>query len=249
MRDVCRSFSGNVSCGGINALACDVDVELVMDRACNGECTTVTSEPLTSLDFTGVSGQSVDLSTLAVFLGAIPSMMGPYTYGAQPMYSVGRLQPNSSYALPIAFSDVTAPGTFYHFTQANLTNYINVTAGALAIYQAQAWPQGWTIVESTSRLARMDVRRSWALLAPPGIALIAVIFLASLSAFMHRQAGIREYRLGGTIDIFEGSESGVLSGFLATYTPKATLAQLKLRYGKGSGESADRIGLRVEGEE
>lgn len=216
------------SCTGISSIACDVDVELSEGRICNGECQNSNAKALTSLEMTTVGGYSWGL---AFYLGAISSILAPSVFGAQPTYATGYLQANSSYALPIPFLDLwPGPQDAPHWSIANLTNFINVTAGALGTTTAQHFPAGWTIVESVIDMPRLDTQRSYSLLAPPAIALLCFVAVAALSFIMHKHAGVETVRLASTSEILVRSADGevrsLVDGIRAGYT-KAELLETK----------------------
>ena len=233
-------------CTGISALACEVDINLVEALACNGKCTP-NDQALTSIAGDhpiGVRGQSVDISPLAISLGAISSMVGPNVYGAQPMYALLPNLPNSSYTLPSAYSDVVNAGTIPHWTQANLTDFINVTTGALAIYIAQAWPSDWIALESQMGMPRLDTSRSYALLAAPGIVLASVGLLALLSVLMHRSAGTLDVRLGSTSEILISGGTAEVEALIwrvRSGGSKKDLEDRKMRFGVGI-DGRNRLG-------
>ena len=220
-------YSSNISQGcvanfygpcskGISALACEVDIDLVDSQVRNGHLklskknSLTSAKPLTSLRFTRVSKGPGSKWGLAVWLGAIPSMMGPNIWGAQPMSQTGLRLPNSSYALPAAYSDILGASTNEEWALANITNFVNVSSGALAIYIAQTFALGSTIVGSKLALQRLQTGRSFALLAPVGIALVSVFVLAILSGSMHRSARVKDVRLGWTSEILVRGGTGEL---------------------------------------
>lgn len=239
-------------CSGISAIACDVDVDVTEERVCNGRCEGATSKgkALTSLQTTFVEYAPAGL---ALYLGAIPTVIGQSVYGAQPMWRQGNYEQNSSYALPMQFLDFwTGPPITeetQHWSIGNLTNFINVTAGALGIQLAKAYPQGWTIVESTLDVPRLSPQRSFLLLAPPAVILLCVVILALLSSIIHKRTGVDSMRLGSTSEFLVHCANDELRSLVNSVRAGDVEAELldkkSLRFGQlADGQSG--LGSNVE---
>lgn len=241
-----ENYPGVAPCSGISALACDVEIDLVNGHASIGTATH-SNATLTSVETMTFDGQSEYLWPISVYLGAVPSTMGPAIWGAQPMFSLGTRLPNSTFALPTAYSDNVSGGGTGHWTQANITNFIDVASGALGIYLAQAWPTGWAAVESILEMPRLDTHRSYWLLAPPAFVLGSVVVLAALSVVMYHSANISEVRLGWTSEILRSSETSDLKGMIHDSRARSdlhtALERTKLRYGI-SDDGYDGLGKK-----
>lgn len=242
MAATCLNY-GVGPCLGLTSLAYDIDIDLVNGRACTDTCGPGKGN-LTALDTMTVQGQGEMLYPLSIWLGAIPSLMGPMVFGAQPMFWGGNLLPNSTLALPMAFSDVTSGGSS-DWSQANLTNFINVTSGALATYIANAWPRGWIIMDSVLEMPRLDVARSYTLLIAPAVVLVGMTALALLSTLMHCSANISEVKLGWTSEMLINSITpeirAVIDDVRSRGHPESALQHMRLRYGR-LGDGAAGIG-------
>lgn len=146
----------------------------------------------------------------------------------------GRL-PNSSFALPAAYSDMDGADSGAYWSQANMTHFVNVSSGALGIYMAQGFPNGSTVVKSEIALDRLQPARSFALLVPLAIAVLSVMAVAVLSASMHRSAWLHDVRMGWTSEILVRSSTnelkGVVDGVRAGYLDPIELEDRNLRFG------------------
>lgn len=244
--------SNCIGCNGVSALACEVDVSLEEGLACNGECKPELAKTLTS-------HSSLDTITfIPVWLGAIPTLMGPFTLGAQPVLVpglVGMTLANSSFALPVAYTNIgeAAIASYEHnWTEANITNFINVTSGALATYIGQAHADGWTLLQSSSETLRLNSSRAYILLIPLMYILVCLVVLATVSLSMHQSGGmsylqrgrVRELLIAGSTDELRKA----VDHFRSKPEPKDTpLDQLQLRYGfdrSGHGLLGTRAVLR-----
>ena len=228
-------------CSGISSLACDVDIDLIASQACAGECTktNATLSSLETIQPPGVAAFSPEpryLWPISVWLGAVPTVFGTATYGAQPMFGPGSIVQNSSFVLPQSYRDWSYNDT-QHWTQTNLTNFIKVTSGALGMMQPTAWQLNTTgnvTVASTLAMPRLNTDRSYSLLAPPGIALASVAMLEVLSMLMYRSANVLETRLGSASEIAICTQmddvKAVVEDIRVGLRPKTVLGQMRLRY-------------------
>jgi hypothetical protein len=126
-----------------------------------------------------------------------------------------------------------------YWSQANLTNFINVTAGALGIMLPTAWqldPKPNVTVESVMDMPRLDRQRSFVLLAAPLISLASVGMLALLSVLMYRDAGLMETKLGTTGEIVMNTQTteirSAVEDIKAGVRRKSALEHMRLRYGR-----------------
>ena len=237
---ICESWSLYESnrCTGISSIACDISTELLESQACNGDCGATSSKALSSLNDTYVGNSSAAMSA---YLGAIPTMLGEYIYGAQPCYSFGTaLMANSTTTLPAPFKDQwVEPDGLNHWTLAKLTNFVNVSSGALAIAAMGPtnWPRGgWTLVDSMLFLPRMNPERSYSLLAPPAIALLCLLAVVILSSSVHRSADVTGVRLGSTSEILihcaDADVKSLVDSIRAGHTKAKVLEQKLFWFGQ-----------------
>jgi len=229
---------GGLPCAGISSIACDISIDLLESEACNGECHATSSKALSDLNNTYVG----DLSRVAMsaYLGAIPTMLGEYIYGAQPCYSFGSaFMSNSTTTLPAPFTDVwVPPGGLDHWTLAKLTDFVNVSSGALAIAAMGPtnWPRGETPVDSMLHMPRMTPERSYSLLAPPAIALLCLLAVVILSSSVHRSADVTGVRLGSTSEILihcaDADVKSLVDSIRAGHTKAEVLEQKLFWFGQ-----------------
>ena len=225
-------------CSGISSIACDISIDLVESQACNGECRATSSKSLSTLNNTYVGDSG---SAMSAYLGAIPTMLGEYIYGAQPCYSFGTaIMANSTTTLPAPFTDQWVQSDEpNHWTLAKLTDFVNVSSGALAIAAMGPtnWPRGgWTLVDSMLFLPRMNPERSYSLLAPPAIALLCLLAVVILSSSVHRSADVTGVRLGSTSEILihcaDGDVKSLVDSIRAGHTKADVLEQKLFWFGQ-----------------
>lgn len=227
---------------GIDSLACDVAVEFEEAQACIGTCDHGTN--VTLMDFSTLSsplsqrwspGPRV-LWDLAVWFAAVPTTFGISVFGAQPMYGMGDF-PDASIILPVAQASTSKVVASY-WTQANLTHFIDVAAGAFGITLTDSFPMNVTgnaTVVSTLGTPRLNTNNAWLMLIPICYSVGTVLLLGLLSYFSHRAANVHNVRVGRVGDIVVSAQTegirSVVDQIRSGMMPLAAIDDVRLRYG------------------
>ena len=183
--------------------------------------------------------------TNAVWLAAVIESYGISIAGAQPLFGSGPSIGNGSRPLPIPWTSTMGSknlGNSPYWTQADLTNFIQVGSGALAVAMATGgWVDGQEILESMYPMSRMSTERAYVLLLAPALAVGSVLLLALLSVTMHSAANVPVIRLGSTASIIFSSQTADIRAMVddarQSSTPEKALSAQQLRYAMTSDGS------------
>ena len=226
---------------GISTLACDVNVTLVDSKFCTGRCqqeyTTLQSIETLSSHGSNAFRPPYDRTVIANWLSLAVVAYGTSVNGAQPCFAPGKPN-NVSLPLPIAYTSEGVYGTSYDWTQAELTNFMDVGSGAMSMIMTHSWMLNETAnvtVSSSLEMLRMDTTRSVLLLIPIGIVLLSLVLLAVLIEIMYRQTGVDVVRLGSVGEVLIASQTSDVHASVREFkegrTNRKQFAETKFRYG------------------
>ena len=229
----------------VSTLACDVSVELNDSFMCtdpSDECRysgnqDVTLSDLDHLLSPGDEGRD-GVHNIAVWLGAMPSVVGISVSGAQPLFEAGHPLPDqNNVTLPVPWTSESPSGSYpaHNWTQAQLTAFINSSAGSLATALTQRWATDTVILPSSKLLKRMQTLRSFLLLVPVAITLVSVVLMLILTSSIHHSCNVPNIRLGTTTEMIENTQNPDMEDVVtkARKEPdvKKALSKVKVRYG------------------
>lgn len=180
----------------ITSLQCDVKTELVQvtySHGSGGPQSTELSSNATIL------GPDRALSNVANWMGGAVTTFGVNIFNARPMFGVGLSNGQlDSTMLPQIYSTVyAADGNGWdvnYWTQPMLINFINVTAGAIAVALSQQMNNGSAIIHSNFRIPELSTPKSFLLLLPMGLILCIVATLLTVARWSHHATRIQHVR-------------------------------------------------------
>ncbi|GME66228.1 hypothetical protein GTA08_BOTSDO04980 [Neofusicoccum parvum] len=226
---------------GLQAVACDVDVNLINSsfQVGGGTGQFATISHLNMIEGpTHPDSRFGPLGDVAVWLGVVPVAMGISVHGAQPMFM-------DKLPLPRAYAAFTAPDS-YHWKLETLHNFINVSSGALATsmhyidetQRSNESPQNATLA-SRRAVKRLNPSRAYYLLIPPAIILVMIAALAFWNYWLHKRENIPIMRLADVSEVIKSSQTADIMEPAADDAKApdepSTLKKLSIRYGVTSG--------------
>lgn len=237
---------------GLQAVACDVDVNLVNSSFQTGDDA---AEFATVSHLNMLTGPTHPESPygprgdLAVWFGVMPVAMGISVHGAQPMFK-------DRDPLPRVFATYTRSDS-HHWKLETLCNFINVSSGALAtsLYSVKKAdtpdyrPENTTLT-SRKTIRRLDPSRSYYLLIPPCVILAMTLALAFWNYWIHERANIPIMRLADVAELIKSSQTADIreaaSCDARSRGEASSLGTMKVKYGVVSGGIAG-FGKSVSG--
>jgi hypothetical protein len=225
---------------GISSLACDVDIELVDSSFCTGTQTqcSMTLPRNSTLSLAANLTIPTDYAKNAIWLGAAPSFFGGTVFGTQSMFSPGNTGGNFSRPLPVAYTTSISglDSSDHAWDQETLINFINVSSGALGLVLTRSWGSGNITVLSELATPRLALDSTFILLAPVGIALLAIVMLLWLSALLYKDTNVPVVRLGTTAEIIRSSQTADIQEALSHHRgvserDRAALSRFQVKYG------------------
>jgi len=223
----------------VSTLACDVNVNLFDSQLCtwndSSRCdTNVTLSELAHF----VTPHKRGMWAIAAWLGAVVETYGVSVWGAQPLFGAGPTINvlNTTWSLPVPWTSTEAgTGTSTHWTQGNLTRFIEIGSSAFAMSLAASWTNGTQVLESSLPLKRVDWKRSLILLLPLGLALVCVPVLMLLTFIMHKGANVTTVRLGTTAEVIASTQTADMKAMVdeakMTSSTEKYLSKHRVRYG------------------
>lgn len=250
----------------VSTLTCDVNVQLIDSSFCtypepdHPRCQSPPDTTLTTIAGLHHPGDSV--WEVAMWLGAVTSNLGISVAGAQPLFSPGpNIEVNGTkLALPIAWTstvDTNNPGgPGAHWTQANLTAFLETGAGALASAMTTAFTSSKNVtrLESAKPLLRMETWRTFILLFPVVMTILSFSIMVYLTEKLYRSCNVHTVHLGTSAEIIDSSQNSDMKAVVenARKSPDAhrVLSKIKVRYGElseggiGIGQKTNVTALR-----
>lgn len=181
----------------ITSLQCEVKTELLQVTYSSGSGGPQTTEISSNRT---VKGSSKALLNVDNWMGGAVTAFGVRVYNARPMFGVdlldGKLNPA---VLPQAYATTYSPDgkgwDLNYWTQPALKNFINVTAGAIAIAMSQQMNEASVTIHSNSNIPKISTARSFLLLLPAGLILLVIATLFTISILDHRATKTHHVRL------------------------------------------------------
>ena len=228
---------------GISSLAYDVDVDIVDSEFCMGGCaanlaTLSSLETLSAPDAAVWSPPPRVLWGVSVWLAAVTTTYGVSVSETQPLFDKGPILNNTNFSLPVPYTTSTSTSGSPVWSQANLSNFINVASGALGISMTRNWQlniTGNVTVESYLDMPRLATQRTYVLIAPICLSLGAIVVLAITSALLYRSANVSEVRMGKSAELTISTQSTeirlIVEEVRKGFKPMSALERMPLRYG------------------
>ncbi|RFU33798.1 hypothetical protein B7463_g2559, partial [Scytalidium lignicola] len=230
---------------GISAIACTVDIELVDHEFSTGNGASK-FQTVSSLKKLGGPSQHQSPygphGDLALWLGVSVIGYGVSVFGYQPMFS-------NTDPLPQAFTTTIDTTSQNDWTIANLTKFIEVGSGAIAMTMTRQWISDTVNVPSRQDVLQLRTERVLVMLVPAIVVIVIVISLAVWNTQVHSRLGFQEMRLAGVSDLIESSQNGDISSVVkdlaVSENKSVALEEMEVWYGAVEGTERMRLHTRL----
>ncbi|OCT48263.1 hypothetical protein CLCR_04003 [Cladophialophora carrionii] len=221
----------------LEAVACDIDIDLVDDILCIGdeECREKNSTTQTLTSLRDIYRKS--LNEIAVWMAMAPIVVGVSVSGAQPMFYH---RPNA----PLPHLYTTTIGKGDHWTSEQLEGFINASISAVAQELVVNQPAAHDVqIQSLTTTVKLTSVRVRLLILPVATMLIVMALLVSWSELLHRKYKIPLRRLASLSEFLKSCQTAHIVkeasvDSLQADTP-SNLGQLKVMFGRTVGVDAN----------
>ncbi|ETI20375.1 hypothetical protein G647_08410 [Cladophialophora carrionii CBS 160.54] len=221
----------------LEAVACDIDIDLVDDILCigNEECREKDSTTQTLTSLQDIYRKS--LNEIAVWMAMAPIVVGVSVNGAQPLFYHS---PNA----PLPHLYTTTIGKGDHWTSEQLEGFINASISAVAQELVVNQPAAHDVqIQSLTTTVKLASARVRLLILPVATMLIVTALLVSWSELLHRKYKIPLRRLASLSEFLKSCQTAHIVkeasvDSLQADTP-SQLGQLKVKFGRTLGVDTD----------
>lgn len=241
------SFSSLDNFTAFQAIACNIDIELVDDIVCIGdnECT---DKELTTQEFTTIRDITGAANEVALWMTMAPIVVGVSVGGVQPMfYHFNQAE------LPHVYT--TTSGGRNNWALEEVETFINVSVSAVAQELVVNRPANTRLIRSSTLTVKLAKDRFWLLLLPVVVILLAMSVLTYGSVLLHRKYKIPIMRSASLSELLSSSQTTFIAEKAADDLRQphksSQLGTVKVMFGRTVGLDRDEtiiagLGDRVQ---
>ncbi|EXJ54531.1 hypothetical protein A1O7_09871 [Cladophialophora yegresii CBS 114405] len=234
----------------LEAVACDIDIELVDDILCIGDegCREKHSINQTLTSLQDIYRKN-SLNEIVLWMAMAPILVGVSVSGKQPMFYHWGMAP-----LPHLYTTTIGKGD--HWTLEQLEHFINVSISAVVQELVVNQPAEHDVeIISLTTTTKLESDRVRLLILPVATMLIVMALLVSWSELLHRKYKIPLRRLASLSEFLKSCQTAYVAKKAAADSLQADrpsqLGKLKVMFGRWTGLDTDEsliagLGNQVE---